>query len=206
MVPGKLATRNSRRCLASHSRSAACDAGKSFQTSNAAPARAPAFRGPAPARAGRSSSRRLAASLRCPHRRRVILQGDRKVHDKRRGDADRNAVAMEHAVQERELIFQPALLERRVPPAPFERRGKACIPQPRVDLRLGLDEANREARRAHAWAASRATPTMISTMPIHRVPVTRSFRKRWERIATTTKAMLPIGKAVLTSTNCRAPV
>src|SRR6267378_8586258 len=156
-------------------------------------------------RAGRSI---LVPVRRDPSRRRSGRHRPGVCHGlpRRPGGAARNAVAIDHAVLERELIFQPALLERRVPPAPFERRGKACLPQRRVDLRFRLHEADREAGRAHAWAASRVTPTMISTMPIHRVRVTRSFRKRWERIATMTKAMLPIGKAVLTSTNCRAPV
>src|SRR2546429_6976100 len=132
-------------------------------------------------------------------------QRDGEVHRERWRHADRNAVAVNHAVPERELVFQSALLERRVPPAPFERRGEAGVPELRIDLRFGLHEAHREARRAHACAASSLTPAMISPMPIHRGRVTGSLRNRCERIATTTKAILPIGKAVLTSTNWRPP-
>src|SRR5438309_578939 len=92
MVPGKLATRNSRRCLASHSRSAARDAGKSFQTSNAAPStRALRATGQSmhPTATGRSATRIGRSEPRSPACSRVGSQQSHTDDDQRDADPPR---------------------------------------------------------------------------------------------------------------------
>jgi len=129
----------------------------------------------------------------------------RQIHAEKRGDADRPTVLVQPGVAKDELVRKSALLQGFVPPAAFQGRREAGVPQRGIELGLGGHDAH-VAVGHHPRPATRLAPTKISPTPVQRSRSIRSCSRLCDRRVTATKLRLPSGKATLTGKKRKAQV